>query len=176
MKDNNPFHIIPAKDGECINIIVEIAKNSRTKYEFNKKYGVIEVDRVLHTPIAYPFSYGLIPQTWNDYDHDPLDAIIISSESIMPGALTRCKVVGMLSVDDNGERDDKVLAVLADDPYVNHIESIDDMGNKLKEDIHYFMEHYKDLEKKTVKVNAWQNKKEAEEFIEECIECYFKTK
>ena len=103
---NNLFHMVATGENvpEEINIIVEIFKGSRVKYEYNKKAGAVMVDRILHTPIPYPFSYGLIPQTWNDYDHDPLDAIIICKEELLPECIVPCRTIGMLSVDDTGER------------------------------------------------------------------------
>jgi len=175
MKEKNIFHQIPAGDSlpEEINVIIEISKGSRVKYEMNKDFGIIEVDRILKTPIDYPFSYGLIPQTWNEYDNDPLDAIVISSESLMPGCLVKCRVVGMLGVDDSGERDDKVLAVpLGEFP---EIKDVDDIKEIEREQMQYFLEHYKDLEKKKVTVNKWENKGITEEFISECTE-YYKDK
>lgn len=170
----NPFHTLPTgKDAPAeVNVIIEISRGSRTKYEYNKKFGMIEVDRILHTPIPYPFSYGLIPQTWNDYDHDPLDAIVISSEAIIPGALASCRVIGMMSVDDSGERDDKILAVISSDPYYKHVQNYEELPVKDREDMQYFMEHYKDLEKKKVVVKSWENAARAREFISECMECY----
>ena len=176
MEENNLFHVLPAGDNlpDEVNIIVEIAEGSRVKYEFEKKYGgVIKVDRFLHTPIPYPFSYGLIPQTWNEYDHDPLDALIVSSEPIIAGAICPCKVIGMLSVDDSGERDDKIICVPSGDPYFNHIVKFEELPKKKREDIQYFMEHYKDLEKgKTVVVKSWDDAATAKEFILECVEVY----
>jgi inorganic pyrophosphatase len=147
---NNIFHTIPAGEDlpKEVNIIIEISEGSRVKYEFEKKYGgVVFVDRFLHTPIPYPFSYGLIPQTWNEYDNDPLDAIVIANEPIIPGCVAPCRVIGMLSVDDSGERDDKILCVPTGDPYFAHIHEFADLPKKKREDIEYFMSHYKDLEK-----------------------------
>jgi inorganic pyrophosphatase len=175
MSNQNIFHAIPAGDnlpGE-VNIIVEIAEGSRVKYEFEKKYGTIVVDRFLHTPIPYPFSYGLIPQTWNEYDNDPLDAVIIANEPLIPGCVVPCRVVGMMSVDDSGERDDKILAVPVGDPYFKDVQEFGDLPAKKREDIEYFMTRYKDLEKgKTVIVKSWDDSATATKFIEECIECY----
>ena len=171
----NIFHDIPTGDNlpQEVNIIVEIAEGSRVKYEFEKKYGgVIFVDRFLHTPIPYPFSYGLIPQTWNEYDNDPLDAIIIANEPLIPGCVCPCRVIGMLSVDDGGERDDKVLCIPTGDPYFAHIKKFEDLPQKKREDIEYFMNRYKDLEGKKVTVKAWESAETTFEFIEECIECY----
>ena len=175
MKNSNLFHAMAAgnKIPEEISIIIEISKNSRVKYEMNKKFGIIEVDRILHTPIPYPFSYGLIPQTWNEYDNDPLDAIVIASESLIPGCVVNCRTIGMLSVDDSGERDDKILAVPLDDPYFANIKQFEDIPTKDREDIQYFLEHYKDLEKgKEVIVKSWDNAEKAKEFITECVQCY----
>lgn len=173
---SNIFHTIPAGDNlpSEVNIIVEISEGSRVKYEFDKEHGILMVDRFLHTPIPYPFSYGLIPQTWNDYDNDPLDALIVSSEPIIPGVVVPCKVIGILSVDDGGERDDKVICVPSKDPYFNNIDRFEDLPQKKREDIEYFMNRYKDLEGKTVTVKSWEDAATAQKFIEECIECYNK--
>ncbi len=174
---NNIFHAIEAGDNlpEEVNIIIEIAEGSRVKYEYEKKHGTIFVDRFLHTPIPYPFSYGLIPKTWNDFDNDPLDAVVIANEPLIPGCVVPCRVIGMLSVDDCGERDDKILGVPTGDPYFSHIKEFGDLPKKKREDIEYFMTHYKDLEKgKTVTVKSWDDAATAEQFITECIACYGK--
>ncbi len=172
----NLFHLVSPGDNapKEINVLIEISRGSRTKYEYNKDFGIIEVDRILHTPIPYPFSYGLIPQTWNDYDHDPLDVIVVCSEPLMPEAMVKCRVIGMISVDDNGERDDKILTVVSSDPYHEHVECFNDLTIKEREDMVYFMEHYKDLEEKEVKILGWENSKKAQEFINECLEVYKK--
>lgn len=170
------FHLIPSGDNlpDQINVLIEIARGSRTKYEYNKDHGIIEVDRILHTPIPYPFSYGLIPQTWNHFDNDPLDVIVVCSEPLLPEALVKCRVIGMISVDDNGERDDKILTVVSKDPYHEHVNCFEDLTIKEREDMVYFMEHYKDLEDKKVKIKGWQNAETAKKFILECIEEYKK--
>lgn len=172
----NLFHQISAGDNipEEINILIEISKGSRVKYEMNKDYGIIEVDRILHTPIPYPFSYGLIPQTWNEYDNDPLDAIVISSEKFIPECLIKCRTIGMLSVEDDGERDDKILVIPINDPYLTYINKFEDMPLKEREDIQYFLEHYKDLESKKTYLKGWLDVDKAKEFICECVETYKK--
>ncbi len=175
--ENNIFHSLSTGDNAPneVNIIIEIAEGSRIKYEFDKQHGFIIVDRFLHTPIPYPFSYGLIPRTWNDFDHDPLDAIVIASEPIIPGAAVPCRVIGMLSVDDSGERDDKILTVPTCDPYFEHVTKFEELPKKKREDIEYFLTHYKDLEPgKEVKVTSWDDAATAKQFITECIEVYKK--
>lgn len=174
----NPFHAIPAlqKDNLAdINVILEISLGDNVKYEFDKEFGMIMVDRILRTPMPYPFNYGLIPQTWNEYDNDPLDVILLGKESLLPGVLVPCRVVGILSVDDSGERDDKVLAVPSGDKSLAHINDITDIDEQTLEKMIYFLERYKDLEKKTVKVTGQKNAKDAQVFLQECIDCY-KTK
>ncbi len=173
--ENNIFHSLPIgkKTPDEVNIIIEISEGSRVKYEFDKKHGFIYVDRFLHTPIPYPFSYGLIPRTWNDFDHDPLDAIVIASEGINPGCVVSCRVIGMLSVDDSGERDDKILTVPTCDPYFTDVTKFEDLPHKKREDIEYFLTHYKDLEPgKKVTVTSWDDAPTAKKFITECIACY----
>lgn len=177
MDENNLFHTLPigAKAPDEINVIIEISEGSRVKYEFNKQYGCIFVDRFLHTPIPYPFSYGLIPHTWNDFDHDPLDAILIASEPVHPGCVVTGRVIGILRVNDSGERDDKILCVPNGDPYFADVKSINDLTPKKREDIEYFLCHYKDLEVgKTVEVSSWDDRDDAKKFILECIDCYNK--
>ncbi len=173
----NPFHAIPACINENpteINVLLEISCGDSVKYEYDKNYGIVMVDRILKTPMPYPFNYGLIPQTWNEFDNDPLDVIILGKKPFHPGVLIPCRVVGMLSVDDAGERDDKVLAVPLGDSTLDHIKDLGDIDEKELENIIYFMEHYKDLEKKKVEVTGTVNVKETSIFITECQECYEK--
>lgn len=171
----NPFHGVPAcvdSSAEEINVILEISLGDTVKYEYDKNYGMVMVDRILKTPMPYPFNYGLIPQTWNEFDNDPLDVIILGDKPFHPGVLVPCRVIGMMNVDDGGERDDKVLAVPTGDSTLSSITDIKDLDEKLLLKMTYFMEHYKDLENKVVKVNGVVGSAEAQEFITECQECY----
>ena len=173
----NPFHAVPALiDGNesQINVILEISAQENIKYEYDKNYGMVMVDRILKTPMPYPFNYGLIPCTWNEFDNDPLDVIIVGNQKFMPGVLVPCRVVGMLSVDDDGERDDKVLAVPLGDSSLDGVDDLGDINPKELEAMIYFMEHYKDLENKPVKVTGTVNAADAKKFIVECITCYEK--
>jgi len=173
----NPFHAIPAcvaNDAKEINVLLEISCGDTVKYEYDKDFGIVMVDRILKTPMPYPFNYGLIPQTWNEFDNDPLDVIILGKKPFHPGVLVPCRVVGMLSVDDDGERDDKVLAVPLGDSTLSHINDLSDIDEKELESMIYFMEHYKDLEKKKVDVIGTVNAEDAAKFITECQECYEK--
>lgn len=173
----NPFHKIPAFRGEdliYINVLVEIVSGSNVKYEYDKEHGIVMVDRILKTPMPYPFNYGLIPQTWNNFDNDPLDVIILGDNTFTPGVLVPCKIIGMLNVDDDGERDDKVIAIAQGDSSLSNIENLSDIDKKKLDSIIYFLEHYKDLENKKVSVNGQVGKKETIDFITECQSVYVK--
>ena len=171
----NLYHDIPLGDFENseINAIVEISKWWRVKYEFDYETGSIWVDRVGKTPIAYTFSYGDIPQTWNTGDNDPLDVIILCSEPLVPGVVIPLRVVWGLKMIDSWEDDYKILAV-ADDKYYSNVNDIEDVNKKELEDIEYYNLHYKDLHGKKIELNGWDNKATAIERIRICHEEYKK--
>ena len=98
--------------------VIEIPKGCKKKYELDKETGLIILDRVLRTATHYPCSYGLIPLTLSE-DHDPLDVMVICSETLDPNTLVKCRPVGLIEMIDKGERDEKIIAVAVDDPYVN---------------------------------------------------------
>ena len=111
---------------EIINAIIEIPEGSRTKYEVDKKTGLLKMDRVVYSSFHYPVNYGFIPQTLG-LDGDPLDILVLCSQSIQPLCLVRATVIGNMQMIDSGEEDDKIIAVATDDPSVNHMTSIDDL-------------------------------------------------
>ena len=152
-----------------INAVVEIPKGSYVKYEFDYKTGAIWVDRVWKTPIPYNFNYGDLPQSWNNWDNDPLDVIILTTQSLAVGTIVPLRVVWGLKMIDSWEYDYKVLAV-ADDKYYDHVQNVDDISEKEKEDIVYFMKHYKDLHNKTVEIEGWDKKEKAIEVLKTCHE------
>jgi len=169
----NLYHDIPFgnTDNYELNAIMEIPKLSKVKYEFNHETGAMWVDRVGKTPISYTFNYWDLPQTWNKWDNDPLDVIILSSESLAVWCVVPCRVVWGLKMIDWGEDDYKVLAV-ADDKYYSDINNIEDVNKKELEDIEYYMLHYKDLHGKKVELNGWDNKDTAIEILKKCHEDY----
>ena len=99
-----------------INVIVEIPKGSRNKYEFDKKTGAFRLDRVLYSSIHYPGDYGLIPQTFYD-DGDPLDVLVMVNEPTFSGCIIQARPIGLFRMKDRGEPDDKILAVPQQDPF-----------------------------------------------------------
>ena len=170
---SNMFHDIPLGNENFseINAILEIPKGSSMKYEFDHNTGAIWVDRGLKTPITYSFNYGDLPQTWNHWDNDPLDVIILCSQALPVWVVVPTRVIGWLKMIDWGEDDYKVLAV-ADDKYYSHVQSSDDVSPKELEDIEYFMLHYKDLEWKKVELNWWDTKENAMKRLAECHKDY----
>ncbi len=158
-----------------INVIIEIPKDAEpVKYEVDKASGAIFVDRILSTPMRYPCNYGYVPGTLGD-DGDPLDALVILPLPLVPGAVIRCKPVGMLHMTDEAGGDEKLVVVPVEKIFAGyaHIEDIGDVSGHWLERIGHFFEHYKDLEKgKWVKLDGWANAAEAKAEIRRGIERY----
>lgn len=165
----NLYHDVPFGDVENyeLNAIVEIPKWSKVKYEFNHETGAIWVDRVGKTPIPYTFNYGDLPQTWNEWDNDPLDVIILCREELAVWVVVPCRIIGGLKMIDSWEDDYKILAV-ADDKYYWNVSDIDDVDTNELEDIEYYMLHYKDLHGKKVELNGWDDRETAKEILKKC--------
>lgn len=170
---SNFFHDIPLGNDDLteINAVLEIPKWSQVKYEFDHKTWAVWVDRVWKTPIAYTFNYWDLPQTWNSWDNDPLDVIILCSHSLAVGTIVPCRVVWWLKMIDSGEDDYKILAV-ADDKYYEDVKDIEDVAKKELEDIEYYMLHYKDLHGKHVELEWWDSKEIAISRLKECHKEY----
>lgn len=171
------FHNIPQdKAPEMLNLIVEIQKGDMNKYEYNKEFGVLELDRVLYGPTFYPVNYCDVPNTWNASDNDPLDAVVFSSAPIIPGVLVKGRVVGMMEMIDNEEVDHKIICVNAKDPRYEHVKHVDDLTPYERKDLKTFMELYKipQTGKDTVKVGDFLGPDKAYEFIRESLEEYKK--
>ncbi|KAL0426347.1 UNVERIFIED_CONTAM: Soluble inorganic pyrophosphatase 4 [Sesamum latifolium] len=103
------------KPASLILQVVEISKGSKVKYELDKNTGLIKVDRVLYSSVVYPHNYGFIPRTLCE-DSDPMDVLVIMQEPVLPGCFLRAKAIGLMPMIDQGEKDDKIIAVCADDP------------------------------------------------------------
>ena len=140
----------------------------------HKESGLIMLDRVLFSSVHYPANYGFIPQTYCE-DNDPLDILVITSIEVPPLCLLNAKVVGVMRMIDNGEADDKIIAVAANDMSVNHVNDISELPPHNLKEIKRFFEDYKKLESKEVKVDDFLGKEKAFETINESIELYKKT-
>ena len=169
----NIWHdISPGKNvPSTFNVIIEITKGSRNKFELDKETGLIKLDRVLFSPFYYPFDYGFVPQTYWE-DGDPLDVMVLVHEPTIPGCLVEVRPVGMMEMIDGGESDTKILAVPVGDPRFDHIKDVTDNGQHILKEIQHLFERYKDLQGKTVEVKGWKSKKEAEKCILEGVKLY----
>jgi inorganic pyrophosphatase len=174
----NLQHVLPSFADESksvVNGLVEINSNSINKYEFITESGQLKLDRVGYSSLAYPVAYGLIPQTW-DQDNDMLDLLIANvTEPLVPGSLAELRVIGVMKFEDGGERDDKIITVLADDKRMDHINSFEELGGHWEKETEHYFEHYKDLKKPgTCKVLGFFGKDEALKIIKECQARYEK--
>lgn len=154
-----------------VNAIIEISQGSRCKYEIDKASGLLKLDRVIFSSFYYPINYGFIPQTYGG-DKDPLDILVITSVAIQPLTLVEAKVIGVMQMIDSGDADDKIIAVAANDPSVNHLNNIEELPQHFFNEIRNFFEEYKKLENKKVIVEDFGNKEKALTIIQEAIDFY----
>ena len=164
-----------AKDKETINVIVEIQKGSKNKYEFDKETGLIKLDRVSHTSQDFPFDYGFVPNTlW--YDGDPLDVVLMTTYALMPGILLEARPVAIMHMTDTGDSDAKIICVPAKDPRFENLKDLSDINAHLIKEYKHFYENYKTLQNKIVTIDGIDGKDKAWEAIHESIELFEKKK
>jgi inorganic pyrophosphatase len=152
---------------EPFDVLIEIPRGSRNKYEVDHHSGRMRLDRTLFTSTQYPADYGYIEDTLG-LDGDPLDALVlIHGDPLYPGILVRCRAIGMFRMTDERGADDKVLAVPAADPRLEHLRDIHHLPEFDRLEIQHFFEVYKDLEPgKSVEGASWVGRVEAEAEIE----------
>ena len=162
---------ISAGSAEEMNVIVEIPKGSKNKYEIDKETGLIALDRVMHTSQDMPFDYGFVPQTlWED--GDPLDVVILTTYPLHPGILVKVRAVGMMDMIDDGESDVKIIAVPVKDPRFAEIQDLSDVNkHTLKEMEHYFTT-YKKLQNKEVVIKGFGDKKTAMDAFTKAVSAF----
>ncbi|NWG46127.1 MAG: inorganic diphosphatase [Alphaproteobacteria bacterium] len=155
-----------------LNVIIEIPQNSDpVKYEIEKESGALFVDRFMHTAMFYPVDYGFIPHTLAE-DGDPLDCMVVTRARIVPGAVVKVRPVGVLLMEDEAGRDEKLLTVPVSKthPYYDHIQTYEQLPKPLISQIQHFFEHYKDLETgKWTKCTGWGGVYESKKIIEASI-------
>lgn len=176
MRNNfNPWHqVVPHTEADdVVKGIIEIPKGIRAKYELDKESGLLRLDRVLYSSMYYPHNYGFIPQSYCD-DHDPLDILILSQIEVVPLCIVEAKVIGVMRMLDNGEADDKIIAVAAGDPSVNHYNDISELPPHMKTEIMSFFEDYTKLEHKTVVVEKFFDKETAMLILQDSYKLYKK--
>lgn len=153
--------------------VVEITKGGKNKYELDKETGMLKLDRILHTSTHYPANYGLIPRTYAE-DGDPLDVLVICSENIYPMTLVKCYPIGVISMVDSGENDEKIIAIPFKDPVYNGYKDISELPKHIFDEMSHFFTVYKNLEGKKTEIKGIKGAEEAVKIIEKCIESYKK--
>ncbi|MDQ3142211.1 MAG: inorganic diphosphatase [Bacteroidota bacterium] len=170
----HPWHNVdPEYDGIRIIGLIEISKGKKSKYEIDKKSGLLKLDRVLYGSFYYPVNYGFIPKTMGE-DGDPLDILVISQIDIQPLCLVQGTIIGVMHMVDQGLIDDKIIAVASRDESVNSIRSLQELPRYMEAELRQFFENYTVLENKTVSISDFSGKERACEIVEASLKSYDK--
>ena len=169
----NPWHDIDL--GERIEqhfrVVIEIPKGSKVKYEVDKRTGLLAIDRVLASAVHYPANYGFLPRTYCA-DGDPLDALVLGQEPVVPLSILRARAIGVITMRDEAREDDKVIAIHVDDPEYAEYRDLGDLPSHLVRELEHFFLDYKELEGKTVAVEGLRGRADAEQVIEKAARAY----
>ena len=171
----NLLHDVPAGSKDIMNVIIEIPKFSKNKYEIDKATGMIALDRVMHTAQDYPFDYGFVPQTLFD-DGDALDVVLMTTYPLAPGILVKARPIAIMEMTDGGDRDDKIVAVPVDDPRFDGVKDLEDINPHFIKEMTHFFETYKKVQNKEVTVGKWSGKGKAQSAFEKSRDLYEKGK
>lgn len=169
----NPWHDF---SDERINIdnfisVIEIPKASKNKYELDKESGLLRLDRILYTSTHYPANYGFIPRTLSE-DGDPLDVLVLCQEKLEPLCIVECYPIGIITMIDENEEDEKIVAIPIHDPFLNSYSDISELPKHQFEEIKHFFEIYKYLENKETRVDKISGRFDAIEAIIKCKNAY----
>ena len=156
---------------DLIEVVVEIPRGSRNKYEFDKSRGVVVLDRVLYSSVHYPTDYGFVTGTLAE-DGDPLDALVVVHEPTFPGCHIMARPIGVLGMSDEKGPDTKILAVPVGDPRFDSIRDLGDIDQHWLREIENFFQTYKALEDKWTEVVGWQDARVAEQVIKHARELH----
>jgi inorganic pyrophosphatase len=158
---------------EEMNVIIEINKGSKNKYEIDKKTGLIALDRAMHTSQDYPFDYGFVPQTLWD-DGDPLDVVVLTTYPLLPGILVSVRPVAIIDMIDGGDSDVKIVAVPVSDPRWSDVNDLSDVNKHTMREIEHFFLTYKGLQNKKVEIKGIAGKDEAKKAFQKALDLYKK--
>ncbi|MBU0553908.1 inorganic diphosphatase [Myxococcota bacterium] len=170
----HPWHDLPNNIDtiqEGINVVIEISKGSKVKYELDKPSGQLRVDRILYSSVMYPASYGFLPRSYCE-DGDPLDVLVLCNEPVAPLSILRARPIGVMHMADEGKMDDKIIAVLLNDPAFADYHDVSELPSHTLREIQRFFEDYKTLEHKTVVVEEIRGRDEAIEAISDALKFY----
>ena len=159
------------KDKKTFDVLIEIPKGSRNKYEYDFDLHKIRFDRMLFSSMMYPGDYGFIPETLA-LDGDPLDVLVLGHEPTFPMCVMEVKPIGVFHMADEKGPDEKIICVSISDPIWSNKNDIYDLNPHRLKEIEHFFQVYKDLEKKRVDVGDWGDSKEAYNIVGKCIERY----
>ena len=151
--------------------VVEITKGSKMKYELDKETGLLVLDRILYTSTHYPANYGFIPRTLAD-DGDPMDVLVLCSEALLPHSLVRCYPIGVITMNDNGATDEKIIAIPFTDPPYNTYHSIRELPQHIFDEMQHFFRVYKELENKPTSVSEVFDADKAKAIVQKSIDEY----
>lgn len=171
----NPWHDFGDERIKSENFIsvIEIPKGSKNKYELDKESGMLRLDRILYTSTRYPANYGFIPRTLSD-DGDPLDVLVLCQEKLEPLSIVECYPIGMITMIDENEEDEKIIAIPLNDPFLNNYKDISELPQHQFEEIKHFFEIYKYLENKATRVDNILQRQDAISTIDKCKIAYNK--
>ncbi len=167
----NFFHDIAPGTADEMNVIIEIPKGSKNKYEIDKETGLIALDRAMHTSQDYPFDYGFVPQTLCG-DGDALDVVLLTTYPLDVGVLVKARPVAVMDMVDSGEEDTKIIAVPVNDKRWEDTKSLADVNKHTLKEIKHFFETYKIIVNKEVKINKTEDVAEAKTAFAKSIEMY----
>lgn len=152
----NLWHDIDPGSSEKMNVIIEIPKFSKNKYEIDKETGMIALDRVMHSAQDYPFDYGFVPQTLWD-DGDALDVLVLTTYPLVPGILVPARPVGIMNMIDDGDSDAKVIAVPLKDPRFDAVQDLGSVNPHTLKEIEHFFATYKKVQGKVVETQGFED-------------------
>ena len=154
--------------------VIEIPKGSKNKYELDKESGLLRLDRILYTSTHYPANYGFIPRTLSE-DGDPLDVLVLCQETLEPLSIVECYPIGMITMIDENEEDEKIIAIPINDPFLNNYTDISELPQHQFQEIKHFFEIYKYLENKETRVDKICGREEAIATLVKCKNAYKKV-
>ncbi|NQV93292.1 inorganic diphosphatase [Candidatus Kaiserbacteria bacterium] len=167
----NLWHDVEPGTKDDMNVIIEIPKGSKNKYEIDKETGLIALDRAMHTAQDYPFDYGFVPKTlWED--NDALDVLVLTTYPLAPGILVRVRPVAVMEMMDDGESDNKIIAVPIKDPRWDEVLDLGDINKHTIKEIEHFFSTYKKVQNKEVEVKGFKDKAAAQSDFEKSITLY----
>ena len=165
--DISPKHI----HKDLFTAVIEIPKGSKIKYELDKETGLLKMDRILYTSTHYPANYGFIPRTYAD-DGDPLDVLVLCSETLNPLSLVQCRPIGVILMLDNGANDEKIICIPVNDPNYNVYTDIGNLPKHVFDEMSHFFTVYKQLEDKDTVIDDVRDAAAAKEIVQNCIDNY----